>query len=115
MAPTKIRMIRRIDSGIMKIEDRKPMVDENGKKGFEKVFHTIGTKHSPKQAMEKIYANVNDPDNPGKKMKVEIPGEFMPSRDKKTGKPIWASYGESFDVFDWDFVKQRYSGILEPC
>lgn len=105
---TTLRMTRRLDAGIIKIRDK--IVDKDGKESF--LYHVLGVKHSPKRAMVNRKKKVPKKDKPGEYDRVDIPNDFIPAKDAN-GKPVWQSYGETFEVNDVDFVMASHGGILE--
>lgn len=100
-----VRLTRRLDSGLLKIKDRK--VDEDGKE--EIVFHVIGAEYSPvvalKQRTEKKIVE-------GKQVSVNIPGAFIAIRNDKGGH-LFSKPGKEFAVMDLDFVMKNHGSILE--
>lgn len=106
----KLRMTRRLDSGLMKVRDRK----KNKKGEFESVFHLIGVKHSPVQKMVQKMSKERDPKDPKKSIMVPVEGQMSAAKDK-LGFPLWSKYGESFEVNDGAYVLEHYKGIFEKC
>jgi hypothetical protein len=105
-----LRMTRRLDAGVIKIKDRK----KNEKGEFEPVFLVLGVKHSPKQKLYDVEKETVDPKDKKKKIKFKT-GEKRGVLDPKTRLPVWASFGETFEVNDEDFVLKDHGGILEKC
>lgn len=109
----KMRLTRRLDAGILKIEDRK----QNEAGEFEKVFHILKAQHSPTYASDDKMAEVevDDPKNPGKKKKEKkATGEKKPKLDAR-GKQLIDKPGMAFDVFDDAFVLEKHGSILEQA
>ena len=106
---TKMKLCRRLDSGVLKIKDRK--LDADGKE--EIVFHVLNASYSPVRAMvEKTRKKPKPGSKTGETIDEPIKGDFKPKKDAK-GKPVWAKPGKVFEVFDAEFVLKSHGGILE--
>lgn len=103
MKKGKVRLTRAHTSGVIKIHDRKPKLNESGKpiKGkYEPVTHGLTT-----QAFKHKSVYVYEKDGKTKVMDTN----FKPPRPKMKKVVV----GKPFEVNDVDYVMQKHGSILE--